>query len=89
MFTHFIFFPTSITPVNAQEAIWFSLDWKVPSVLYWVSRDLPKDLVPPVNNPLTAEVFSEDNSLARNNGARKMITFTPLMGDEMLAPGLY
>lgn len=78
----------SITPVNAQEVIWFSLDWKVPCVLYWVSRDLPKDLVPPANNPLTAEVFSEDNSLARNNGARKMITFTPLMVEEMPAPGL-
>lgn len=77
----------SITQVSAQEAIWFSLDWKVPCVLYWVSRDLPKELVPDVNNPVTVEVFSEDNSLARNNGARKMITFSPLLPDEMPAPG--
>ncbi|XP_034247710.1 PAN2-PAN3 deadenylation complex catalytic subunit PAN2 isoform X2 [Thrips palmi] len=83
----YLFNDFCITPVNAQEAIWFSLDWKVPCVLYWVSRDLPKDLVPPVNIPLTAEVFNEDNSLARNNGARKMITFTPLMAEEMPAPG--
>lgn len=83
----YLFNDFSITQVNAQEAVWFSLDWKVPCTLYWVSRDMPKDLTPRVTNPLTAEVFNEDNSLARNNGARKMITFSPLMQDEMPAPG--
>ncbi|XP_026294129.1 PAN2-PAN3 deadenylation complex catalytic subunit PAN2 isoform X1 [Frankliniella occidentalis] len=83
----YLFNDFCITQVNAQEAIWFSLDWKVPCVLFWISRDLPKELIPTVSNPLTAEVFSEDNSLARNNGARKMITFTPLTPDEIAAPG--
>lgn len=25
----------SITPVGGHEAVWFSMDWKVPCVLYW------------------------------------------------------
>jgi len=76
-----------VTPVPQQEAVWFSLDWKVPCVLYWTNRDIPEDVAPPVINPITLDVFGEDNSLARNNDARKMITFTPLMPDEMPAPG--
>ena len=78
----------SISPVPAQEAIWFSLDWKIPCVLYWVNRDLSKDMVSPLQNPITVDVFGEDKCLARNNGARKMITFTPLAAEEMPGPGI-
>ncbi|KAJ4434124.1 hypothetical protein ANN_16444 [Periplaneta americana] len=83
----YIFNDFSISPVPAQEVIWFSLDWKIPCVLYWVNRDMPKNVVPPIENPLTMDVFCEDKCLARNNGARKMITFTPLAADEMPGQG--
>jgi hypothetical protein len=50
---------------------------------------MPKNVVPPVQSPLTVDVFFEDKCLARNNGARKMITFTPLAADEMPGQGKY
>jgi hypothetical protein len=48
---------------------------------------MPKSVVPPVQNPLTIDVFLEDKCLALNNGARKVITFTPLAADEMPGQG--
>jgi hypothetical protein len=48
---------------------------------------MPKNVVPQVQNPLTLDVFFEDKCLARNNGARNMITFTPLAADEMPGQG--
>ncbi|PSN30631.1 hypothetical protein C0J52_22424 [Blattella germanica] len=83
----YVFNDFSISPIPASEVIWFSLDWKVPCVLYWMNRDTPKDLSPPVQNTTSIDVFGEDKCLARNNGARKMITFTPLAADEMPGPG--
>lgn len=83
----YIFNDFSISPVPAHEVNWFSLDWKIPCVLYWINRDMPKNVVPPVKNPLAIDVFLEDKCLALNNGARKMITFTPLAADEMPGQG--
>ncbi|XP_021925783.1 PAB-dependent poly(A)-specific ribonuclease subunit PAN2 isoform X2 [Zootermopsis nevadensis] len=83
----YIFNDFSISPVPAQEVIWFSLDWKIPCALYWVNRDMPKNMIPPAHNPITIDVFLEDRCLALNNGARKMITFTPLAADEMPGQG--
>ncbi|XP_066994616.1 PAN2-PAN3 deadenylation complex catalytic subunit PAN2 [Anabrus simplex] len=82
----YIFNDFSIAPVPAQEAVWFSLDWKLPCVLYWVNHKLPSNVVPPAQNPLTIDVFGEDKCLARNGG-RNMITFTPLAADEMPGRG--
>jgi PAB-dependent poly(A)-specific ribonuclease subunit 2 len=75
----------SISPVQAQEVVWFSLDWKVPCVLYWVNSELRTACEPQVMNPISLDVFGEDECLARNG--RKMITFTPLAAEEMPAHG--
>lgn len=86
MFTKYHNAICSITPVQAQEVVWFSLDWKVPCCLYWVNRQLREGPEPLVQNPITVDVFGEDECLARNG--RKMITFTPLAADEMPAHGM-
>ncbi|XP_049859077.1 PAN2-PAN3 deadenylation complex catalytic subunit PAN2 [Schistocerca gregaria] len=82
----YIFNDFTVTPVPGSEAVWFSLDWKLPCVLFFTNRNLPSELVPPPLNPLTADVFREDESLARGCGQR-MITFTPLGTNEMLGRG--
>nr|CAD7205207.1 unnamed protein product [Timema douglasi] len=82
----YIFNDFSISPVSAQEVVWFSLDWKVPCVLYWTNHHFPATAVPPLHNPLTMAVFGEDECLARNSG-RRLITFTPLALDEMPGKG--
>jgi PAB-dependent poly(A)-specific ribonuclease subunit 2 len=83
----YIFNDFSVTPVPEQEVTWFSMEWKVPCVLYWVDRDMPTHFVPEtISNPVTVDVFGEDKCLARDRG-RKRITFTPLGVDEMPRKG--
>lgn len=79
----YIFNDFSVSPVNGQEAVWFSLDWKVPCILYFVDRSLDVAAVPHPN-PITVDVLSEDISLAR---CGKGVTFVPLETDELPGPG--
>ncbi|CAH1129083.1 unnamed protein product [Ceutorhynchus assimilis] len=81
----YLFNDFSICPVPAQEAVWFSLDWKIPCVLFYSCTDLAEAKTE-IYHPLSREVFNEDNCLARSGGTRG-ITFTPLNDNEVLKAG--
>uniref|UniRef100_A0A8D8V831 PAN2-PAN3 deadenylation complex catalytic subunit PAN2 n=1 Tax=Cacopsylla melanoneura TaxID=428564 RepID=A0A8D8V831_9HEMI len=85
----YIFNDFCISQVTGQEAIWFSLDWKIPCVLYFTEHSLMQSSIttefPP--EPISWGVFSEDVSLAENNRGCRAITFTPLSADETPQPG--
>ncbi|CAG9836353.1 unnamed protein product [Diabrotica balteata] len=76
---------TSISPVSPHEATWFSLDWKVPCVLFYTSREAMKNKLE-VKQQLPREVLSEDTSVA-GSGNPRLNSFTPLHDNETLKPG--
>lgn len=81
----YLFNDISISSVSAQEAVWFSLDWKVPCVLYYSSDEIINGHTE-ITQAVTQDVFVEDKCLARSGGTRG-ITFTPLAASEMPKPG--
>ena len=61
--------------------------WKIPCILFYQAKKMDQGLADIcIKNPITAEVFLEDKSLAQRGG-RKRITFIPLSSEEMPAKG--
>lgn len=81
----FLFNDFSICLVPAKEAVWFSLDWKVPCVLYYSSPKV-RNSKTEVMTALNKDVFTQDACIARSGGTSG-VTFTPLAESEMPQPG--
>ncbi|KAF5293684.1 hypothetical protein FQA39_LY03169 [Lamprigera yunnana] len=81
----YLFNDFSIYPVPPQEVVWFSLDWKVPCVLYYSTKEVMEKHSEVVSG-LTKDVFTPDQCIARSGGTRG-VTFTPLAQHEMPKPG--
>lgn len=79
----YLFNDFSICPVPTSEALWYSLDWKVPCVVYYTSPEAKCG--EPGVKPLSRDVFNDDTSIIRNGGTG--ITFTPLRDNEELKAG--
>ncbi len=63
-----------------------NLKWKLPSIFFYAADVEPVCLQKlTFTNPITADVFGEDKSLAQKG--RKRITFSPLSPEEMPKAG--
>lgn len=81
----YIFNDISVSPVIGQEAVWFSLDWKIPCVLYWVLKNnkITFDIETKINNPvITPKVFTESVYLNSPSNSNDII-----LDEEIPKPG--
>ncbi|KAG4066630.1 hypothetical protein HA402_007266 [Bradysia odoriphaga] len=81
----YIFNDFSIAPVSVQEAVWFTLDWKQPCVLFYSCSDVADTEVAldQYLNPFVHDVFSQQ--ICKNK--RYDMKFKPLSTSEMPARG--
>ena len=83
----YVFNDFSITTIMASEAMAVHPSWKIPCILFYQAKRIDQGLADiRLKNPITAEVFLEDKSLAQRGG-RKRITFIPLSSEEMPVKG--
>lgn len=83
----YIFNDFSISPVSVQEAVWFTLDWKVPCVLFYTSTSLRdevgdnKEYLTQYVNPFTNDLFMETSPTVEDKN------FKPLAQEEIFQSG--
>ncbi|XP_059609009.1 PAN2-PAN3 deadenylation complex catalytic subunit PAN2 [Phlebotomus argentipes] len=83
----FVFNDFSITPVPVQEAVWFTLDWKVPCVLFYSTHEAQQvdesaaiQRITPELNPFSTDLYARQLML-------EPCDFRPLTHAEMPSRG--
>lgn len=83
----YLFNDFSVSHITAEESISFFPDWKLPCLLFYSKLENDQVLVDTPLNPITADVFKEDKSLAQKSEVLQRISFLPLAADEMPGRG--
>ncbi|XP_046443074.1 PAN2-PAN3 deadenylation complex catalytic subunit PAN2-like isoform X2 [Daphnia pulex] len=86
----YVFNDFAVNPINPDEAISFFPDWKLPCLLFYSKNETTNCSIltdRPLSNPITADVFKEDKSLAQKSECLQRISFLPLATDEMPGNG--
>lgn len=83
----YIFNDFSISPLPVQEAVWFTIDWKVPCVLFYSGLEMSSDdndkPFDQFVTPFTYDLFNQPNPTA----TARDIAFKPLLSSEMPKKG--
>jgi len=83
----YLFNDFSVSHISADESISFFPDWKLPCLLFYSRLENDQTFVDRPLNPITADVFKEDKSLALKSEVLQRISFLPLAADEMPGQG--
>ncbi|XP_063707749.1 PAN2-PAN3 deadenylation complex catalytic subunit PAN2-like [Culicoides brevitarsis] len=58
----YLFNDFTVSPVSVNEAVWFTFDWKIPTICYYTATDATASKIEDLNdyvNPMTFELFKE------------------------------
>lgn len=82
----YVFNDFNINPIQLDEAPWYTLEWKVPCVLFYTSTDMPAESSDvqrdTLVNPFVQDYFTQPAAKKRYD-----LTFKPLTSNEMPKAG--
>lgn len=83
----YIFNDFSISPVTSQESVWFTLDWKVPCVLFYTSINTDDESEELENETTLCNPFIQDMLSPIHPSVKSETHFKPLQPNEMPKAG--
>lgn len=81
----YLFNDFSITPISPNDAVSFSLDWKIPCAVVFARKDINSRHETTINQRIDDSVLYQDVSLVRRGSISRQ--FTPLGTDELPGEG--
>lgn len=77
----YLFNDFTVSPVSVTEAVWFTFDWKIPTVCYYTSTNTTtRDTVNDMNdyqNPMTFELFKEPSAVTPETEDKDTVVCKP------------
>ncbi|XP_068742423.1 PAN2-PAN3 deadenylation complex catalytic subunit PAN2-like, partial [Montipora capricornis] len=81
----YLFNDFAITPISPNDAVYFSLDWKIPCAVVFTRRDINSRHETTISQRIDDSVLYQDVSLVRRGSISR--EFTPLGTDELPSEG--